>query len=173
MAVSVREANRSRADREWIERAYRQYLQDLGTGGTGVYPSLTVTGQQSSDLLEPWFHNERSTPLVILSDGRPAGFALVERTSAARGGPQAAFRLTEFFICAGQRRLGLGREAARLLFDRFAGQWLVVQSLSDHGATAFWRKVIAGYTRGRYRERTAGTEMQQTFDSAGRATRDA
>ena len=173
MAVSIRDARRSGEDRRWIERAYREYLDDLGAGGTGAFPSLTLTGQASHDLLGAWFRDERFIPFVILHGTGLSGFALVQRTSPARGGPQAAFRLAEFFVRRQVRRLGIGREAARLLFDRFEGRWLVTESHGHREAVVFWRKVIGGYTRGRYREHHAGGELQHTFSSAGRAAGDA
>jgi predicted acetyltransferase len=148
-----------------MESAYREYLGDLSAGGTGVFPALDVTGQQPADLLGGWFRDERSIPFVILRDGSPAGFALVERTSAAWQGRQPAFRLREFFISEAFRRRGLGREAAMLLFSRFEGQWLVTESPRDRGAVAFWRNVIGRYTRGRFRERAVGDEVQHTFTS--------
>lgn len=168
MAVSIRDARRSREDRRWIERAYREYLDDLAAGGTGVFPALDVTGAGPEDLLGGWFRDEKSTPFVILRGGEPGGFAMVQRTSAAPQGPQAAYRLAEFFICQPYRRRGLGREAAELIFSRFDGQWLVTESASNREAIAFWRNVISGYTRGRYREQRGVGEVQHRFDSAGR-----
>lgn len=166
MAVSIRDARRSGEDRRWIEGAYREYLGDLTAGGTGVFPALDVTGQQPVDLLDAWFRDEGSVPLVILRDGMPAGFALVQRTSAAWQGAQSGFRLREFYISQAFRRRGLGREAAILLFSRFEGQWLVTESARHQDAVAFWRNVISGYTRGRFRERTAGGEVQHAFSSS-------
>ena len=153
-----------------MERAYRAYLDDLVEGGTGVFPALDVTGQQTSDLLDSWFRDERSMPFVILRDGSQAGFALVQRTSPSGAGPGPAFRLIEFFVDKEFRRRGLGREAALLLFSRFEGDWLVTESTRDRGAVAFWRRVIAGYTRGHFREHFAGSEVRHTFNSARRAT---
>jgi len=169
MAVSVRDARRSGEDRKWIERAYHLYLDDLGSGGTGVFPALTVTGQGPQDLLDSWFRDPRATPLVLLREGQPAGFALVQQTSTPASGPLASFRLTEFYVSRPMRRLGVGREAARLLFNRFQGQWLVPQSTRDRQALEFWRRVIRDYTRGRYRERLAGGELQHTFTSRSEA----
>jgi len=168
MSVSIRDARNSREDRAWIERAYREYLDDLAAGGTGVFPALTVTGQGTNDLLGPWFRDERSTPFVILRGSQPVGFALVQQTTPVASGPAAGFRLTEFFIQDGSRGLGLGRAAATLLFDRFNGEWLVTETTRHHGAVAFWRRVIAGYTRGRYRERLANGEVQHRFRSQPR-----
>jgi predicted acetyltransferase len=165
MVVSLRDARQSHEDRQWIERAYREYLDDLGAGGTGVFPALAVTGQDPQELLGSWFRDQRSTPFVILRGGERAGFALVQQTSVPGSGPLATFRLTEFFISRPMRRLGVGGEAARLLFDRFQGQWLVPESTRHRQAVEFWRRVIRDYTRGRYRERLAGDEVQQTFTS--------
>jgi hypothetical protein len=41
-----------------------------------------------------------------------------------------------------------------------------VQDSANHEAIAFWRNVLAAYTRGDYRERTGGGEVRQTFSSA-------
>lgn len=169
MAVSIRDARHSREDREWIERVYREYLDDLAAGGTGVFPALTVTGQGTHDLLASWFRDERATPFAILREGRPAGFALVKRTAQSPTGPAPAFHLAEFFIQLPMRRLGLGREAARLLFDRFEGDWLVTESTRHREAVAFWRSVIGAYTRGRFRERLESGEVRHTFSSARKA----
>ncbi len=166
MTVTLRDARRSRLDREWIESAYREYLEDLSAGRTGVFPALTVTGQGAGELILPWFRDERAAPLVILSDGTPAGFALVERTSLSPGAAAPRFRLTEFFIRRPHRRLGLGRAAATLIFDRFQGDWLVTEPVRQAGSVAFWRTVIAGYTRGRYRERVANGDVLHSFSSA-------
>jgi len=51
----------------------------------------------------------------------------------------------------------------RLILDRFAGRWEVVEYSRNPGAVAFWRKAIAGYTRGNYQERVANGEVRQTF----------
>ncbi len=138
-------------------------------GARAYSRALLVTGQASDDLLEPWFHDERSMPFVILKGGEPAGFALVQRTSPVRDGPQVEYRMTEFFVSKPLRRLGLGREAAQLLFTRFGGRWLVTESSDHTGAVAFWRRVIGAHTRGRYREQLCGGEVQHRFESASRS----
>ena len=160
MAVSIRDARSARADREWIEASYRDYLDDLPAGATGVFPALMVTGQSEAELLAPRFVSERVIPLVILSDLRPVGFALVDREP---GGLR--HRLSEFYIRREDRRRGLGREAAALIFTRFPGDWLVSESARNAGAIAFWRKVIAAYTRGRYQERHGDGELRHSFSS--------
>ena len=165
MTVSIRDARASRRDRELIEASYRDYLFDLSLGGTGVFPALTVTGQSEGELLAGWFRDERSTPLLVLRGGVPVGFALVER-SLGRGAAAPQYHMTEFFIRQQDRGLGVGREAAGLIFTRFPGDWRVTESSRHSGAVNFWRKVIGAYTGGRYRERLADGEVRHFFSSA-------
>lgn len=171
MAVSIRDAKGSPQDREWIRGVYRDYLEDLSLLNTGIFPVLGEFGQREPDLLARWFADDRSHPLVIMKAERPVGFALVVRPPAGQQPPGAAlidYRLSEFFVQRPQRRLGIGRDAATLIFNRFSGRWEVTEYLRNTGAVGFWRRVIAAYTQGRYTERTADGEVRQVFQSVAR-----
>lgn len=168
MTVSIRDARQSPADRAWIERAYGDYLVDLADGRTGIFPALLVTGQRPADLLAPWYRDAHATPFVILRSGRPVGFALVQDTPA-RAAQDASNRLTEFYVQKPVRGLGIGREAAALLFNRYAGGWQVTAPTQQQGAVAFWRKVIRGYTAGRFREQRDSGEVSYSFTTRGTA----
>jgi predicted acetyltransferase len=78
---------------------------------------------------------------------------------------QNEYRMAEFFIDRAHRRRGLGRSAVRLILDRFAGRWEIVEYTRNPGAVEFWRSVVAGYTNGRYRERSGDGEVRQYFTS--------
>lgn len=166
MAVSIRDAKRSPDDRKWIQSVYRDYLSDLATLNTGIFPVLGEFGHREPDLLARWFADDRSHPLLILKDEQPAGFALIVRPPAM---PQSRavidHRMSEFFVLQKFRRLGVGRDAANLIFNRFAGQWEVTEYLRNAGAVSFWRRVIGLYTRGSYTERVADGEVRQHFRS--------
>ncbi len=166
MPVSLRDAKRAPEDREWVRRAYREYLEDLSRLETGVFPVLGEFGERGPDLVAHWFTSERACPLLVLKSGRPVGFALVV---GAPVGISADFRLTEFFIQRPHRRLGVGREAAQLIFSRFTGRWEVSEYSSNVDAVKFWRRVIGNYTDGRYVERMLDGEVHQRFNSAVRA----
>lgn len=167
MAVTIRDARDSRQDRDWIASVYREYLADLSAGGTGMFPALDEAGYRDTDVLAVWFRDERATPILILRSGLPAGFALVERALPRAGDPgRSGYRLSEFFVREPFRRLGVGREAAQLIFTRFAGQWVVVEQTRNTGAVQFWRRVIARYTHGRFEERQGGGEVRHTFVSS-------
>ena len=167
MTVTLRDANASRTDRQWIQSVYRDYLDDLAPDATGVFPSLSEIGFCEPDQLAQWFADASASVLTVLSQQQPVGFAMVAR---ARGGLAAGtarhpYRMTEFFIARPYRRRGIGRQAARLLLDRFAGCWEVVQAQNNAPAVQFWRRIISQYTAGSYQERVARGEVMQTFRS--------
>jgi predicted acetyltransferase len=130
-----------------------------------VFPSLTVTGQSTAELVQGWFRDDRSVPFVILREDKYAGFALVQREAAADGDRAPRYRLSEFFIAPSFRRLGVGRGAALLLFARFAGEWTIAEQDRNAGAIRFWRRVVSEYTKGDFRERRAHGEVAHQFSS--------
>ncbi|HEV7135898.1 MAG TPA: GNAT family N-acetyltransferase [Steroidobacteraceae bacterium] len=187
MTISVRDARDTEGDRLWIQSVYRDYLDDLApAAGTGTFPALGEVGHREPDQLFRWFGDPNSFPLVILRSSEPVGFALVVRggmgggtvvgastgASRQRAAPAAAqprpaveYRMAEFFITRARRRLGIGATAVRLIFSRFAGRWEITEYLRNASAVSFWRRVVAGYTRGNYRERIVNGEVRQTFES--------
>ena len=165
MPISLREARASQQDRNWIEQSYGEYLADLGADHTGVFPSLVVTGQSTTELVQSWFRDDRSVVFLILREGEPAGFALVQRAAAAQGDRARHYRLSEFFIRRQFRRLGVGRDAALLLFARFAGAWIISEQARNSGAVRFWRRVVSDYTNGDFLERREHGEVAHYFTS--------
>src|SRR5690606_22496661 len=120
MTVSLRDARGNAEDRAWIERAYLDYLDDLRSRRTGLFPVLGAIGGADSHPVQGWLADRDATLLTLLEHGQRVGFALLV---SQPGGMQPDYRLAEFFIARPQRRRGLGREAARLIFERFAGRW--------------------------------------------------
>ncbi|HML96871.1 MAG TPA: GNAT family N-acetyltransferase [Tepidiformaceae bacterium] len=84
-------------------------------------------------------------PFFIQAGGRPVGFALVRVLNGVHV-------VSEFFVMRGHRRGGIGTAAARALFSRLPGEWLVHQVPANLPAQAFWRRVISSATRGDYAE---------------------
>ena len=80
MPITIREARTSKSDRDWIEETYGEYLADLTADTTGVFPSLTVTGQSVSEIIQGWFHDDRCTAFMVLREQEPVGFAVVQRS---------------------------------------------------------------------------------------------
>jgi len=97
-------------------------------------------------------------PFLIRAEGKLAGFALIRRISA----DPVTYDMGEFFILRKYRRTGIGRTAARELFDHFAGAWEVREIPANTSAQAFWRRVIAEYSHGAF------SEGQEFFAAHGR-----
>jgi predicted acetyltransferase len=165
VTVSVRDARSSQSDRLWIGSIYREYLDDLAAVSTGIFPVLGEVGHREPDQIARWFGDRNAFPLVILKAAEPVGFAMVARATHPPGLPVIDYRMAEFFISRGNRRLGVGRTAVNLILTRFAGRWEIVEYLRNPGAVSFWRRVVAGYTRGSYQERVINGEVHQVFDS--------
>lgn len=166
MPVSIRDALNSPRDRQWIQAQYPEYLEDLSqmSMNTGVFPA---TREVQAELMARWFADDSSYPLIILKNEHPAGFALVSRPPRNRR-DQVDFRMAEFFIASKSRRLGIGRDAAHLIFNRFAGSWEITEFLHNKPAVGFWRSILTEYTSGKFQEKVAHGEVHQTFTSANR-----
>jgi predicted acetyltransferase len=171
MTISVRDTRPSRGDRQWIESVYRDYLNDLAPLGTGLFPALPEFGHREPDQLASWFADSSAQLLTILKEDQPVGFAMVRSGQMIAGRGSADFTMAEFFIARPWRRRGVGQEAVRLIFDRFAGRWHIMEYLRNPQAIAFWRRVVDAYTAGQFQERGGNGEIHQYFDSSVRQKR--
>jgi len=169
VTVSVRDARNSESDRLWIQSVYRDYLDDLTPLNSGIFPALGEVGHREPDQIARWFGDPSALPLVIVKSSEPVGFAMVARPShsTARRSP-VDYRMAEFFIIRARRRLGIGRSAVQLIFNRFAGRWEITEYMRNPAAVSFWRRVVAAYTRGNYQERIVNGEVHQVFESGSR-----
>ena len=167
MPISIRDALNSEQDRLWIEEQYPEYLEDLSrlSMNTGMFPASGEYGERHTELMARWFADDSSHPLVILKNDRRAGFALVSRPPRNQRNT-IDYRMAEFFVTAQSRRLGIGRDAAKLIFSRFAGTWEITEFAYNRPAVTFWRVVVADYTGGRYKESATQGEVKQVFSSA-------
>jgi predicted acetyltransferase len=169
VSVTLRDPRSSRDDREWIRSVYRDYLSELSVSKSGLFPALGEWDARESEFLAGWYADVASHPFVILSHGERVGFALVSRRPAA-GAAGDRHRLSEFFVVTAARRRGIGSSAAALLFNRFAGEWEIVEDEHNRSALAFWRSVISSLTDGHYRETREGGEVRHLFQVGARPT---
>lgn len=174
MSISVRDARLSEADRLWIEGVYRDYLDDLAPLNTGIFPVLGEVGHRGPDQVAHWFADPQAHPFVIAQAAERIGFALVMRgpstaTPTGAAAAAASYRMAEFFVSRTNRGRGVGQGAARLILDRFAGRWEIIEYLRNPDAVSFWRRVVSRYTQGRFEERVINGEVRHVFESARRA----
>lgn len=166
MLISIRDCRYSKTDRNWIEYVYGEYLESLADLNTGTFPAFDPENSQQDEIFANWFANEQSHPLVIVRGPDPVGFALVVRPRIASAGSKLPdYTMAEFFVRKQHRRAGIGRSAATLIFDRFAGDWEILQYQRNPGSVAFWRRVVNGYSRGQYTEKAANGEVRHRFAS--------
>lgn len=128
VALSVEHAPVERAD--LLGDLLRECLIELGASTD--YPYLPLY----------WKEVDRE-PYLFFVDGRVTGFALVrELESSVR-------EMAEFWVASAHRRLGVGRAAARALFQAHPGEWLVSSYPGSADAEMFWRNVIPEEGRSR------------------------
>ena len=127
---------------------------------------LGEVGHREPDQIARWFGDRNAFPAHHSEDRRACRIR--------DGGPHRRIRRAarslntawrSFSSLARSRRLGVGRTAVNLILNRFAGRWEITEYLRNPGAVSFWRRVVAGYTRGSYQERVINGEVRQVFDS--------
>jgi len=109
-----------------------------------------------------WISVENRFPYFLKVDGKNVGFVLVRYIDSI---DISYFSITEFFIMKKYRRLGLGKHAAKIVFDMHRGRWEVSQLGRNFPAQQFWNNVITEYTSGRFSNRTdSGKYIQEFFN---------
>lgn len=105
----------------------------------------------------PWPPEWTGSAFLLRIDDNPAGFALVTRQQEE----PAIYDMAEFFVARQYRHHHAGLRLAHAMFDRFAGQWIVREMLSNVSAQAFWRRIIGTYTGGKF------TDTKENFPQYG------
>jgi predicted acetyltransferase len=142
--VNVELVTASQRDRKRIQNLARFYVYDLSEYAGWPCPDDGL--YECRDLSAYW--SAPALPFLIMADEEWAGFALVDRNPT----PRIDFWMGEFFVLRKFRRRGIGGSAARLVFNRLRGSWMVGQMMVNKPAIEFWRSVIADYTAGRFAE---------------------
>jgi predicted acetyltransferase len=108
-----------------------------------------------------WMDKDNKFPYIIKKDGNYIGFVLVKTLQSENN----YFSIAEFFIMKKYRRAGIGKAAAKQVFDLHRGRWEVHQRENNQLAQAFWNNVINEYTNGQFSEHFANGRRIQNFKS--------
>ena len=111
--------------------------------------------------LEEYWREADKFPYVIKKDEKYAGFVLVKTMKSEKH----YYSIAEFFIMKKYRRTGIGKAAARQIFNLHKGQWEVHQRENNKPAQEFWNKVISEYTNGEFLDRFENGRRIQDFRS--------
>jgi predicted acetyltransferase len=138
------------ADATVLSNLLELYIHDMSE----IFPiEVGAAGRFGYDRLPLyWSEPETRFPFLIRAGAHIAGFALVTRGSPVTDNPDY-LDVAEFFILRRHRRSGVGRQAARLLWDRIPGQWVVRVSEANRAGIPFWEDVIRTYTSGAFSDR--------------------
>ncbi len=154
----------SLAEKPTLKRLLELYLYDFTEYDDA---DLDDYGLYGYTYLDQYWNEPNRWPFLMRVDDKLAGFALVRRLDASEGGP--AYSMAEFFVVRKYRGHGLGRQAARMLFERFPGRWRVAVWADNQPAQVFWHKVVEEFTGGDYSETWQDDEQWkgpvQTFHS--------
>lgn len=122
------------------------YVHDMSEVFTNV--ELGPDGRFGYDKLPLyWSEPDRRFAFLIRNATRVVGFVLVTRGSPVTDDLDV-LDVAEFFVIRSQRRSGVGREAAFLVWNRLPGKWIVRVSEGSPGAVSFWRGTIMEYSKG-------------------------
>ena len=116
--------------------------------------------------IDHYWTEEGRHPFYMLVGGKLAGVALVRQLERSSG--RLEYELAEFFVLRKYRRKGVGADVAVRLFDKLPGKWSVGQEAGNEPAQVFWRKVVGGYTGGRFTESRDAEGPTLKFDSIPR-----
>jgi predicted acetyltransferase len=135
----------SRAEGALLGNLLELYIHDLsaifvqvrlGPDGRFGYPQLESYLSGASDRFA----------FLIRCDEQIAGFILVTRGSPVADDP-SVLDVAEYFVLRRFRGSGVGRSAAKLLWDGLRGPWTVRAADVNPDAVAFWRSVVHAYAR--------------------------
>ena len=135
----------SQSDAATLANLLQLYIHDL----SAVFPDVELGPDglfRYDQLALYWSQPEYRFPFLIRSGGSLAGFALAKRGSPASDDPNV-LDVAEFFVARRFRRGGVGREAARLLWNSLPGKWTVRVSEANKAAVVFWAQTVPDLVR--------------------------
>jgi predicted acetyltransferase len=95
-----------------------------------------------------FWEKESHYPFFIKVNGKLAGFVLVNNEFELH--LDSDYAISEFFVMYKYRRGGVGRYAAKAVFDMFHGKWEIVRHPHNADSVEFWDSVVKEYTDNKY-----------------------
>ena len=130
-------------DRPVVERLWQLYRHDLSEHRDS-HPD--AAGLFKPGRLPAYFDDPGRCGYLVVRDGLPVGFALVQ------GLESAPRMISEFFVVRSVRRQGVGRAVASDLLRRHPGDWEIGFQVENRGAPEFWRGVVTDLVGETWRE---------------------
>ena len=134
-------------EKEILRNLLEKYLYEFSQYDGAEINELGLYGY---DYLDCYWTEENRWAFFICSDGKLAGFAMVNDYPEASG-VKTDYAMAEFFVLMKYRRHGVGKHAAFALFDRFPGSWQLKRHPKNTAGVLFWDRIISEYTHGDFR----------------------
>lgn len=144
--MEVRLAQAARGEKEILRNLLEKYDYEFSQWDLRDVNELGLYGY---DWLDSYWNDANRWAYFIRVDGKLAGFAMVNDYPEVPG-RAIDFCMAEFFVMHKYRRCGVGREAARQVFARHHGRWLLKRHPRNLPSVAFWDKVVAENAVGTY-----------------------
>lgn len=106
-------------------------------------------GLYGYDYLDNYWTEKNRWAFFITVDDKLAGFAMVNDFPETK--EKTDYSLAEFFIMHKYRRMGIGKYAAKRVFDMFKGSWQLKRHPKNLASVHFWDSVVSEYTNNNYR----------------------
>jgi predicted acetyltransferase len=105
-------------------------------------------GLYGYDYFDNYWTEENRYPFFIKADGQLAGFAMINDYPDIK--IDMDYSMAEFFIMYKYRKLGVGKYAAKYIFNKLKGKWQLKLHPKNIISEKFWIKIIDEYTNGNY-----------------------
>jgi predicted acetyltransferase len=125
-----------------LQKLAQLYTHDFSEFWTGTLRGdLNADGSFDPYPMDEYWVDPNLSASLIWHDKVLAGFALVN--GETHSGEPAERNMAEFFILRKYRGIGVGRQAATLLFKDHPGTWEVAVARKNIRACEFWSAIIA------------------------------
>ncbi len=140
----------SLADYPIIQNMGRFYVYDMSQymGGEEGW-AIPENGLYECIDFKKYWEDDNTFPFLVHVDGELAGFVIVDKKGS---NSKIDFNIAQFFILRKFKNRGIGRQVAKMCFDKFQGNWEVMVMPKNIGAYKFWKRVIEGYTDNHFKE---------------------
>ncbi|WP_163102478.1 GNAT family N-acetyltransferase [Peribacillus alkalitolerans] len=145
--------------KETLKNLYALYLHDLSLYSDELAPNKE--GLFEFDAFEQIWEKDGINPYLIKADDKLAGFVLLLGAPLLK---KVDYCINDFFILNAYRGKGVGKSAARQIFNMCKGDFFIEQLLSNLPAVHFWKKLYLEMGIN-FKEETKERTTSQTFQN--------
>jgi predicted acetyltransferase len=125
-----------------VDARNENVLRNLMQGYEAEFSAITKKVPANDGLFAlDTFVDKNHDGYLLLEEGLPIGFAI-------KGEKSGLHDISEFYIVPSKRASGIGSKFAAQIFQKYPGQWQVLQIDGADKAIDFWNKAIDAFKQG-------------------------